>query len=66
MRPGRSKRRLPDSLTRHLSDPKIVVLKPRDRRRRQHQGSERTKKVALSAVTLIVVVLAGGHLLHAW
>jgi hypothetical protein len=66
MRPGRSKRRLPDSLTRHLSDPKIVVLKSRDRRRRQHQGSERTKKVALSAVTLIVVVLAGGHLLHAW
>ncbi|MCJ2018350.1 hypothetical protein MKK84_13070 [Methylobacterium sp. E-065] len=64
---GRPKRRLPDSLTQHLTDPKIVALRPRTtKRNRPHQGSELAKKIALSAVTLIVVVLAGGHLMHAW
>jgi hypothetical protein len=66
MRRGRSRPRLPDSLTQHLSDPKIVALRPRARRRRSHQGSEMANKFAVSAVTLIVIVLASGHLVHAW
>lgn len=64
---GRSKRRLPDSLTQHLSDPKVVAFRPRTTKQSElHRGSEPAKKVALSAVTLAVVVLAGGHLLHLW
>lgn len=64
---GRSKRRLPDSLTQHLSDPKIVAFRPRATKQSgSHRGSESVKKVALSAVTLAVVVLAGGHLLYLW
>lgn len=63
---GRSKRRLPDSLTQHLSDPKIVAFRPRNRRRGVFQGSEAAKKIGISAVTLIVVVLAGGYLLRLW
>ena len=66
MRMGRSKRRLPDSLTQHLSDPKIVAFRPRNRRRSVFQGSEAAKKIGISAVTLIVVVLAGGYLLRLW
>ena len=63
---GRSKRRLPDSLTHHLSDPKIVALRPRTIRRRPNRRSGSMKKLAVSAVTLTIVVLAGGHLLQAW
>ncbi len=63
---GRSKRRLPDSLTQHLSDPKIIALKPRASRRRPYRVSGSAEKFAVSAVALIIVVLAGGHLLHAW
>ena len=65
MRWGRTKRRLPNSLTQHLSNPKIVALRPRTRRRSAYHvpGLE---KVAVTIVTLIVVVLAGGHLLRAW
>lgn len=63
---GRPRRRLPDSLTQHLTDPKIVAFKPRDRKLTQRQGSERAKQIGLSAVTLIIVVLASGHLLRAW
>ncbi|WP_192710882.1 hypothetical protein [Methylobacterium sp. OAE515] len=56
---------MPDSLTQHLSNPKIVALRPRTRRRSAYHvpGLE---KVAVTIVTLIVVVLAGGHLLRAW
>jgi hypothetical protein len=64
---GRSKHKLPDSLTQHLSDPKVVAFRPRTTKQSgSHRGSESAKKVALSAVTLAVVVLAGGHLLHLW
>lgn len=64
---GRPKRRLPDSLTQHLSDPKVVAFKPRTTHRRLADRSSRSaQKLAVSVVTLIVVVLAGGHLMHAW
>ena len=64
---GPSKRRLPDSLTQHLSDPKIVALNPRTTNRRAtHRRSGLAHKVAVSAVTLIVLVLAGGYLLRLW
>jgi hypothetical protein len=66
MRLRRSKRRLPESLTQHLSDPKIVAFTPRPRRRGSGRLSGSAQKIAVSVVTLIVVVLAGGHLLHAW
>jgi hypothetical protein len=66
MRRGRSKRGLPDSLTQHLSDPKIVILKPRNGRRRPYRVSGPAKKFAVSAVTLTIIVLAGGHLLRVW
>ena len=64
---GPSKRRLPDSLTQHLSDPKIVALRPRTPNRRSiASGPGSAQKFALSVVTLIVLVLAGGYLLRAW
>lgn len=64
---GRSKRRLPESLTQHLSDPKVVAFRPRTTKQSgSHRGSVSAKKAALSAVTFAVVVLAGGHLLHLW
>ncbi len=66
MRKGPSKRRLPDSLTQHLTDPKIVAFRPRTRRRSSHRMSGSAEKSAVSAVTLVVVVLAGGHLLGVW
>lgn len=66
MRWGRTKRRLPDSLTRYLSDPKIVILKPANDRRPAYSASGATKRFAVSAVTLSIIVLAGGHLLRAW
>lgn len=62
----RTKRKLPDSLTQHLSDPKILAFRPRASRRISYGFSRSAQKVAVSAVTLIVLVLAGGHLLHAW
>jgi hypothetical protein len=62
---GPSKRRLPDSLTQHLSDPKIVAIKPRTTNRRgARRGSGLAQKIAVSAVTLIVLSLAGGYLLR--
>lgn len=63
---GRSRRRLPDSLTQHLSDPKVVAFKPRPSRRSPYRVSGSAQKIAVSVVTLIVIVLAGGHLLRAW
>lgn len=63
---GSSRRRLPESLTQHLSDPKIVILEPRSGGRHSPPMTESKKKVLLSAVTLTIIVLAGGHLLHAW
>lgn len=64
---GRSKRRLPDSLTQHLSDPKVVAFKPRKAvRRPADRPSGSAQKLAVSAVTLIVIVLAVGHLVQAW
>jgi hypothetical protein len=66
MRRGRSKRRLPDSLTKHLSDPKILALKPRTSWQSLYRASGSAEKFALSAMTLIIIVLASGHLLHAW
>jgi hypothetical protein len=66
MRKGRSKRGLPDSLTQHLSDPKIVILKTRNSRRRAYRVSGAKQKFAVSAVNLTIIVLAGGHLLRVW
>ncbi len=66
MRLGRSRRRLPESLTQHLSDPKIVALRPRNSRRSSYRVSGSAEKIAVSVMTLIVVVLASGHLLRAW
>jgi hypothetical protein len=62
----RTKRRLPDSLTQHLSDPKIVAFRPRTSRRSPNRVSGLMEKLAVSAVTLTIIVLAGGHLLRAW
>jgi hypothetical protein len=62
----RTKRRLPDSLTQHLSDPKIVAFRPRAKRRSPFRVSRLTEKLAVSAVTLIIIVLAGGYLLRLW
>ncbi|SFM24002.1 hypothetical protein SAMN05192568_1023106 [Methylobacterium pseudosasicola] len=61
-----SKRRLPDSLTQHLSDPKIVAFRSRADQRRANHRTEATKRFYLSIVTLIVLVLAGGYLLRLW
>lgn len=66
MRMGRSKRRLPDSLTQHLSDPKIVAFRPRTNQRRANLRTEASNRFYLSIVTLTVVVLAGGYLLRFW
>ena len=66
MRKARSKRRLPDSLTQHLSDPKIIALRPRTSRHSPYRVSGSAQKFAVSAVTLTVVVLAGGYLLRLW
>ena len=66
MRRGRSKRRLPDSLTQHLTDPKIVALKPPSRRHSPYRVSGLAEKFAVSSLTLTILVLAGGHLLRAW
>jgi len=66
MRRGRSKRRLPDSLTKHLSDPKILALRPRTSWQSLYRASGSAEKFASSAVTLTVIVLAGGYLLHVW
>jgi hypothetical protein len=63
---GRSERRLPNSLTQHLTDPKIVAFEPRPQRRASYRLPAMAQKVAISAVTIVVVVLAGGHLLRAW
>ena len=62
----RTKRKLPDSLTQHLSDPKVVAFRPRASQHRPYSLSGSTQKIALSVVTLIILVLAGGHLLRAW
>jgi hypothetical protein len=66
MRRGRAKRRLPDSLTQHLSDPKIVAFRPRTGRRSPYRVSGLVEKLAVSAVPLTIIALAGGHLLRAW
>ena len=62
----RTKPKLPNSLTQHLSDPKVVAFRPRDRRRSRNRLSNLTQKIAISVVNLVVIVLAGGHLLRAW
>ncbi|MCJ2070011.1 hypothetical protein MKK75_14600 [Methylobacterium sp. J-030] len=62
----RTKRKLPDSLTQHLSDPKVVALKPRAKKRSPYLLSGSAQKIAVSIVTLVIIVLAWGHLLHAW
>ena len=64
MRP--TKRKLPDSLTQHLTDPKIVAFRPRASQRSSYRVSGSAEKVAVSAVTLVVVVLAGGRMLGLW
>lgn len=61
----RTKRRLPDSLTQHLSDPKIVAFRPRARQRNPYLLSGMSEKLVVSAVTLITIVL-GGYLLRLW
>lgn len=62
----RMKRKLPDSLTQHLSDPKVVAFRPRPKQREPNRLSRLAQKITVSVVTLIVIVLAGGHLLRAW
>ncbi|MHC2104216.1 MULTISPECIES: hypothetical protein [unclassified Methylobacterium] len=57
---------MPESLTQHLSDPKIRVLKTPDGRRRSFRAAGAVRKVLVSLVTLAVLVLAGGHLVNAW
>ncbi len=66
MRMGRSKHRRPERSTQPLSDPKVVVLRPRSRRRGVDLGSEAARKFAVSAVTLTIIVLAGGYMLRVW
>jgi hypothetical protein len=66
MRKARSKRKLPHSLTHLLSDPKVVAFRHRPSQRSPYRMSGSTQKIAVSVVTLIVVVLAGGHLLRVW
>ena len=63
---SRRKRKLPDSLTEHLSDPKILAFKPRPSKGRAYGMSASAEKIGLSVVTLIVLVLAGGYLLGVW
>jgi hypothetical protein len=63
---GSSRRALPESLTQHLTDPKVRVLRTPDGRRRPSRAAGAVRKVAISLVTLAVIVLAGGHLVHAW
>ncbi|SFT24725.1 hypothetical protein [Methylobacterium sp. yr668] len=62
----RTKPKLPDSLTQPLSDPKIVAFRPRAKQRSPYRMSGSAQKIAVSVVTLIVVVLAGGFLLRLW
>ncbi len=62
----RRKRKLPASLTQHLSDPKVLAFKPRASQRRAYGMPASVQKIAISVVTLIVLVLAGGHLFGAW
>lgn len=62
----RTRPKLPDSLTQHLSDPKVVAFRPRPSRRSPNRFSGSAQKIAVSVVTLIVVVLAGGFLLRLW
>lgn len=66
MRMGRSKQRRPERSSQPLSDPKVVVLRPRNRRRGANLGSESARRLAVSAVTLTIIVLAGGYLLRVW
>ena len=66
MRRGRSKRRLSKSLIQQLADPKIVTLRPGNRRRSSYSLPSLAQKIAFSVVTLIVILPAGGHLLRAW
>ena len=61
-----SRRPLPDSLTQHLSDPKGRIAKTPDGRRRPYRLSGAAKGLAVSIVTIGIIVLAGGHLVHAW
>ncbi len=44
MRMGRSKRRLPESLTQHLSDQRIVAFKPRTDQHRANLRTEAAKR----------------------
>jgi hypothetical protein len=62
----RTKHKLPDSLNQHLSDPKVVAFRPRASQRRPYSLSGSAQKVAVSVVTLIIVVLSGGYLLRIW
>lgn len=48
MRMGRSKRRLPDSLTQHLSDPKIVAFRPRTNQCRANLRTEAAERFYLA------------------
>ena len=66
MRMGRSKQRRPERSIQSLSDPKVVVLRPRNRRRGANLGSVSARRFAVSAVTLTIIVLAGGYLLRVW
>ncbi|MCJ2056160.1 hypothetical protein MKL09_06315 [Methylobacterium sp. J-048] len=61
-----SNRSLPESLTRHLSDPKGKIAKTPDGRRRPYRLSGAAMGLATSVVTLVIIVLAGGHVLRAW
>ncbi|MGH1590435.1 hypothetical protein ACRBEV_21485 [Methylobacterium phyllosphaerae] len=43
-----------------------MTFRPRDRRRSPYRVTGSVEKLAVSAVTLAIIVLAGGYLLHIW
>lgn len=61
-----AKRQLPDSLTRHLVDPRSKVAKTPDGRRRLRRRSGAAEGLVVSAAALVIIALAIGHVLHAW
>ena len=63
---GAPKGGLPESLTRHLSEPRARISRTPDGRRRRYRAAGTVRKVLITVVTLAVLVLAGGHLVHAW
>ncbi len=64
-RRGLSKRALPDSLTRHLFDPRVRIAKTPDGQKcpRQLMGSASGLAIL---VAILIIVWAAGYLVEAW